>query len=132
MILRRIIKQPWLINPLEDYAEMMKVPVTRNPEKKKGVSLMAVHKSKGLQSRIVIILNVDKDIYGFPCELQNPDVFEPAVIGAMHDRLEEERRLFYVAVTRGIEEVIIYNQKSAESKFINEIKHLLKIEELHY
>ena len=39
------------------------------------VHIMSVHKSKGLQARVVIVLNADKDLYGFPCELENPDIF---------------------------------------------------------
>ena len=42
------------------------------------------------------------------------------------------KRLFYVAVTRAKEEVIIYTRKSTQSKFITEIKDFVKREELSY
>ncbi|MBS3058468.1 MAG: ATP-binding domain-containing protein, partial [Candidatus Diapherotrites archaeon] len=41
---------------------------------------------------------------------------------------EEERRLFYVAVTRAKERVILYTQKNKESQFIKEIENHIKIE----
>lgn len=93
---------------------------------------MSVHKSKGLQARVVLILNVDKDIYGFPCELENPDIFQPAIKNNDGLREQEERRLFYVAVTRAKEEVIMYSQKCSESKFITKIKDFTKREDLSY
>ncbi|MFH1770329.1 MAG: UvrD-helicase domain-containing protein [archaeon] len=132
MILRRIINNPQLINPLKEYAKEQEVPITRNPDRQPGVPLMSVHQSKGLQAKIVFVLNVDKDLYGFPCELENPDIYEPAKLSEKKDRLEEERRLFYVAVTRGREQVFLYDQSCSESQFIKEIRSKLNIEYLPY
>jgi DNA helicase-4 len=111
---------------------MTKVPISKDSRKMHHIRLMSVHGSKGLQARAIFILNVDKDMYGFPCELENPDIFEPAINGRKKDREEEERRLFYVAVTRAKEDVIIYNQKCAESKFLKEIENHTIVEELPY
>ena len=72
------------------------------------------------------------NMYGFPCELENPDILAPAKIGKEKNKEEEERRLFYVAVTRAKEEVIIYSQKSEEGKFLEEIKEYCITEELSY
>ncbi|WP_321416570.1 3'-5' exonuclease [uncultured Methanomethylovorans sp.] len=83
---------------------------------------MSVHKSKGLQARVVFLLNMVEGLYGFPCEIENPDIFEPAIKGRRNEKEEEERRLFYVAVTRAKEQVVIYSKKGSESKFLNEIK----------
>jgi DNA helicase-4 len=91
---------------------------------------MSVHRSKGLQARVVIILSVDEGLYGFPCELQNPDIYDPAVNGRRKDREEEERRLFYVAVTRGKETVVLYTQESSMSKFIKEISEHVQMVKL--
>ena len=132
MILCRITKKPVMINSLVEYAETHKIPIIQGSIKPIGVPLMSVHKSKGLQARAVFMLNVDNGMYGFPCELENPDIFEPAINGRKKDREEEERRLFYVAVTRAKEDVIIYNQKCAESKFLKEIENHTIIEELPY
>lgn len=134
MILLRITTQKRL-KPLQDYANFLGIPVDfENRGKPNCVKVMSVHKSKGLQARAVMVLNVDKGLYGFPCELENPDIFEPA-IGAKNDlsiRKQEERRLFYVAVTRAKEEVMIYTRKCCESEFIRGIEKFVKREELKY
>ena len=130
MILLRIAKKPILRNVISEYANKLNIPLSTEPDKPNCVHIMSVHKSKGLQARVVLILNVDKDLYGFPCELENPDIFEPATKNHVNIRDEEERRLFYVAVTRAKEEVIVYSQKCSESKFITEIKDFVKREEI--
>ena len=45
-----------------------------------------------------------KDTYGFPCEIEDSSILEPARENYPHqDQNEEERRLFYVAITRAME-----------------------------
>jgi len=121
---------------IDKFAEKMNIPIIKESHKTRPdhVRFMSVHKSKGLQAKVVIVLNVDKGLYGFPCELENPDIFEPATKNndGMKEREQEERRLFYVAVTRAKEEVIMYTQRCSESKFLTEIKDFTKREELGY
>ena len=132
MILLRIANKPKLRNLISEYAQKQGIPISEEADKPNCVHIMSVHKSKGLQARIVLILNVDKDLYGFPCELENPDIFQPAIKNNDGLREQEERRLFYVAVTRAKEEVIMYSQKCSESKFITEIEEFTKREDLGY
>jgi len=134
MILMRISNKKKLRNFINEYAKLLGIPIAEEPDKPNCVHIMSVHKSKGLQARVVMVLNVDKDLYGFPCELENPDIFEPVIKNSNGSSLrkQEERRLFYVAVTRAKEEVMIYTQKCSESEFITEIKDFIKKEELGY
>jgi DNA helicase-4 len=132
MILMRIKNKPKLRNFISDYANSLSIPISEKVERPNCVHIMSVHKSKGLQARVVMVLNVDKDLYGFPCELENPNIFLPAIKNNDGLRKQEERRLFYVAVTRAKEEVILYTQKCSESEFITEIKEFVKREELGY
>jgi len=118
MILSRILNRPLLRDEILRYARSKGVPISTETQKLNSVPFMSVHRSKGLQARVVIVLSVDDGLYGFPCGLQNPDIYEPAVKGRRKDREEEERRLFYVAVTRGKETVVLYTQESSMSKFI--------------
>ena len=146
MILVRI-KNPLLINSIYTHAESSEIPISEQP-RPNCVQLTTVHKSKGLQAKVVIILDVIRDLYGFPCELEDSDIFLPAI--KTNDELskeeerrlflrdtaqapdvrglskEEERRLFYVAVTRAKEDVMIYTQESRESEFIKEIEGFIK------
>jgi len=130
MILMRIAKNPRLRNFITEYAKEIKIPITEKAERPNCVHIMSVHRSKGLQARVIFILNVYKGLYGFPCEIEDSDIFLPAIKNNDGLRKEEERRLFYVAVTRAKEEVIIYTQNENESEFITEIKASIKKEEL--
>jgi len=88
---------------------------------------MTVHKSKGLQAKVVFLLCVDRGLYGFPSEIEDPFIFGPAMYGKLNNKEEEERRLFYVAITRSKEDVIIYTQKDNESIFLNEIQKYTEV-----
>ena len=59
------------------------------------VSLMTVHMAKGLEFEVIFIVGMEEDL--FPSQM---------MLSSRND-LEEERRLFYVAITRGIQEVKI-------------------------
>lgn len=131
LLLSRIGKNLKMKNKLMEYAETQNVPISfdgnKNPNK---VSFMTVHKSKGLQAKVVFLLDVVEDLYGFPCEIENPDIFEPAILSRKRDRYEEERRLFYVAVTRAMNDLMIYTRKDSISKFIKEIENKVTFCEL--
>lgn len=94
-----------------------------NAEAQSRVRLLTVHKSKGLEAKVVFILNVIKDTYGFPCEIEDPSIYEPARENyPPQDQKEEERRLFYVAMTRAKEDLYIYTWQPAKSDFLEEIE----------
>jgi len=100
--------------------------------KEKRIKFFSVHKFKGLQSRVVILMDVTKGLYGFPCELEDSLLLEPAREEEKINKEDEERRLFYVALTRAKEDLIIYSQKEAMSKFLSEINNYTNYNELIY
>lgn len=128
MILYRI-KKPHLINQLIEYATFNNVSIKINGRSPQSIPLMSVHKSKGLQAKVVFLLCVDKGLYGFPSEIENPLIFEPAMNKRYNNKEEEERRLFYVAITRSKEDIIIYTQKDNESMFLKEIQKYIEVNE---
>ncbi|MFI3330288.1 MAG: 3'-5' exonuclease [Rikenellaceae bacterium] len=74
----------------------------QSEEDKNKVTLMTVHSSKGLEYKFVFIVGLEENLF-------------PSTMGAMAgDDFEEERRLFYVAVTRAKEAVML---SYAESRF---------------
>ena len=85
-----------------------------------SIVFLTVHSSKGLGYDNVIIINMLKDIYGFPSNIEIDQIKETFI--NKENRLLEERRLFYVALTRTKNKVYIVTKKSKKSIFIDEIE----------
>ena len=85
---------------------------------KKLINVKTIHRSKGLEADIIIIMQVCKDF--FP--LIHPDNQLYEIFGQTPKKvLEEERRLFYVAITRAKEKVyILTEEKENESDYLKE------------
>jgi DNA helicase-4 len=119
------IKFPLVIQILLDKAKEHNIGIAcDNANAQSKVRLLTVHKSKGIEAKVVFILNVIKGIYGFPCEIEDSSIYEPARDNyPIQDQKEEERRLFYVAMTRAKEDLYIYTWEPAKSEFLEEIKN---------
>lgn len=94
-----------------------------------AVRLLTVHKCKGLEAKVVFILDVVSGTFGFPSEIEDPSILAPARENSnLMNQKEEERRLFYVAITRAKEDLYICTQEKAKSEFLDEIeKHTQSI-----
>ncbi len=85
----------------------------------------------GLEAKAVFILNAVSGEFGFPSEIEDPSILEVARgDNGIENQIEEERRLFYVAVTRSREDLYIYIQRKAESQFLGEIAAFSKLVDL--
>ena len=92
----------------------------RDDEDEDRVTLMTIHSAKGLEFRHVFVVGMEEDL--FPSQM---------MLGSRED-LEEERRLFYVAITRAEEHLTLSyalqryrfgRLKSCEiSRFVDEIE----------
>ena len=87
---------------------------------------MSVHASKGLESDNVILINMTDDMYGFPNKIVNSKLIEELHPSDKSYLYAEERRLFYVALTRTKNKVYILVPLFKKSIFIKEIKNLTK------
>lgn len=85
-----------------------------------NIKFITVHKSKGLEADNIIILNVKNDLYGFPNKLTDDPILSLLLSKEEECRFAEERRLFYVALTRTKNEVHLLIPDS-ESVFAEEI-----------
>lgn len=85
-----------------------------------NIQYMTVHKSKGLECECVIIINLRDNILGFPSKIPKPQIIE--LLSKKDNYLyEEERRLFYVALTRTLTDVYLIIPNKDYSIFIKEI-----------
>ncbi|MDF7815723.1 UvrD-helicase domain-containing protein [Hymenobacter sp. YC55] len=87
-----------------------------------SLPFMTVHKSKGLEADIVVVLNCNAGKLGFPSEMSDDPVLSLLLSASDQYENGEERRLFYVALTRAKEQVILVTDPSAKSKFITELE----------
>lgn len=86
-----------------------------------NIRCMTIHSSKGLEDECVIILNVTDDELGIPCKIKNNNILKYVSRKTPYP-YDEERRLFYVGLTRTKNEVYLITKKNNESIFIKEIK----------
>ena len=91
------------------------------------IRFLTVHQSKGLEADYVIILNNRKAKLGFPAHVKDPPLKTELIKIAEELRLDqvsvnEERRLFYVALTRAKKQVILLTVDGKESSFIKELR----------
>ena len=94
--------------------------------KNKKVTYLSVHSSKGLEADVVIIINLIDDIYGFPNKIIDNEIINYINEVDQKTILEEERRLFYVALTRTKNEVYLLTPFFKKSIFVKEIKSIIK------
>ncbi len=82
-----------------------------------------IHKSKGLEADYVIIDDVISDSrgYGLPSEISEDPVIELMLSHSESFPNAEERRLFYVALTRARREAFLISDQTHTSEFIREL-----------
>ncbi len=110
-----------LLDKVRDVCQRNKIPVANPDYGLSGLRVLSAHKAKGLEAKVVIIANASDHRYGFPCQVENPDVLEPVRMTPGNDEAEE-RRLFYVAVTRAIKRIHLIVRHGLPSPYIAEIE----------
>ncbi|MFT3979540.1 MAG: ATP-dependent helicase [Ferruginibacter sp.] len=91
--------------------------------KNEGVRVQSktIHAAKGLEAKVVFIIGLIEGNGGFPDIWLEDRIFQ-VIKKANHDLLmEEERRLFYVAITRAKDKLFLITEKGNESSFLKEI-----------
>ena len=108
-----------------DYLENLSLlsEIDKTEESLESVSLMTMHQAKGLEFPVVFIVGLDEGLF-------------PGKRSLDEGNLEEERRLFYVAITRAEEKLFMTSSQVRRnygkvsyykpSRFIDEIKELIK------
>ena len=88
------------------------------------LEILSVHKSKGLEFDNVLIVDLISGPYGFPSGQESDELMNLVLAPSGEEDLlmkGEERRLFYVAITRARNQVHIISEAPQPSEFIDEI-----------
>lgn len=86
------------------------------------ITFMTAHASKGLGYDNVIIVNGKNETFGFPSKIEDDPVLAFVIKGDRSIDYAEERRLFYVAMTRTKNRVFVVAPEQNPSEFLLEIK----------
>ncbi len=98
--------------------------IINNFDNKENIYFKTVHGSKGLEADYVVVLNLNSEQYGFPSEITNDPILDLVIKNNEKFLHAEERRLFYVALTRAKKDVFLtYKNNNPLSTFITELKN---------
>lgn len=103
----------WL-DKIKEYGEKLKEQTAGKGEKQHGITISTMHAAKGLEYKAVFIPDVNEGIIPYKKAMIDADI-------------EEERRLFYVALTRAKDRLYImsvnerYNRQMDRSRFLDEL-----------
>lgn len=84
------------------------------------VEFLTMHRSKGLEADYVVLLNCNNGSFGFPSTIADDPVLGFVMSDSDGYLFGEERRLFYVAMTRAKVRTIVMYDKSKPSVFVLE------------
>ncbi len=85
------------------------------------ITCMTAHSSKGLGFDNVILVNMKENKFGFPCQIEDDPIIKLVTYEDTSMPFAEERRLFYVALTRTKNRVYIAAPLHRPSRFLVEL-----------
>lgn len=88
---------------LLNHVEKVKDQIEESKTKQKGVILSTIHGVKGMEFKNVFIINCNEETIPHKSSIE--------------ENIEEERRLFYVGITRAIDNLYLYSPKTIRGKF---------------
>lgn len=95
----------------------------------KKIKYLTVHSSKGLEAEVVILINLTNSLYGFPSQITNHQLINNLIPDNENILHAEERRLFYVALTRTQNEIYLLTPFFKKSPFLKELKNIITHQE---
>lgn len=86
-----------------------------------NLTFMTAHSSKGLGFDNVVLINMFEGKFGFPCQIEDDPIMKLVTYEDTSMPYAEERRLFYVAMTRTKNRVYIMTPQNRPSRFLIEL-----------
>ena len=93
----------------------------RSPNEMLKLEFCSIHKSKGITRDIVIVLNMNSSLMGMPARRETDPIIDKLLSHEDDFAFAEERRLFYVAITRAREATYLIANYQKPSPFVLEI-----------
>lgn len=106
---------------LGDFDECGETKIRCNKHPDADIDFLTVHRSKGLGYDNVIIINLSEGKYGFPSQIEDDPIMHLVTYRDEDIEFAEERRLFYVALTRTKNRVYIFAPNDNPSRFLTEL-----------
>ena len=138
VLLSRKNSLPWYINysdqgnsssesELDRFLELLRARLPNELAEK--VTISTTHKYKGLQKDVVIVLDAVSRCY----PLIHPNLIFTRVFGdSVESVVDEERRLFYVALTRAVENLFILTKTNNFSPFLEDLERSMELARLEW
>lgn len=105
----------WRYNYLDPFQG--RVPKFENLE----VEAFSFHRAKGLEADYTILLDVSEGDYGVPSRIEDDELLHLVIPEPETFPYAEERRLFYVALTRASRGVFLLTNADQQSRYIDEL-----------
>jgi DNA helicase-4 len=86
-----------------------------------SIEFQTVFKAKGLEADHVVVLGLGTGLLGFPSEIEDDPILDLVLPPQEHFRYAEERRVFYVALTRARYSVFLLADEANPSPFVLEL-----------
>ena len=99
---------------IEEYTEQLKQQAVQQKENPDAITFMTMHGAKGLEFELVFIIGANEDI-------------TPYKKAATKEELEEERRMFYVAMTRAKKRLVISYTKERNGKRMEQSRFVAEL-----
>lgn len=84
------------------------------------IFFLSVHSAKGLEADHVILINCNEGAYGFPSLIEDDPILDFVLSKKESYPFAEERRLFYVAITRAKKHSYVLYDREHPSQFVGE------------
>ncbi|MGO4560098.1 UvrD-helicase domain-containing protein [Mesorhizobium sp. 2RAF21] len=88
------------------------------------VSGLSFHRAKGLEADYTILLDVSEGDYGVPSRIEDDELLNLVMPRPETFEYAEERRLFYVALTRASRGVFLLTNSREPSRYIRELSEI--------
>jgi DNA helicase-2/ATP-dependent DNA helicase PcrA len=93
-----------------------------------AVNILTIHKAKGLEFRVVFLVNLVQGKFPLPRRSQQielPDILIKEVLPSGDFHIQEERRLFYVGMTRAKEELYFTSAEDYGGKRLRKVSQFV-------